>query len=73
MTALADVTEDLAVAALAGYLATWLPGYLATWLPGYLATKAMELVGMRLYELESEKDRQREDAVGTPPRPSISL
>ncbi len=47
MTALTDVTEDLAVAALAGYL----------------ATKAMEPVSMRLYELESEKDRQREDAV----------
>ena len=47
MTALADVTEDLAVAALAGYL----------------ATKAMEPVSMRLYELDSERDRQREDAV----------
>ncbi len=31
--------------------------------PGYLATKAMEPVSIRLYELESEKDRQREDAV----------
>jgi hypothetical protein len=46
MSALTDVTEDLVVAALAGYL----------------ATKAMEPVSMKLYELESEKDRQREDA-----------
>lgn len=47
MTALTDVIEDLVVAALAGYL----------------ATKAMEPVSTRLYELESEKDRNREDAV----------
>jgi hypothetical protein len=47
MSALTDVTEDLVVAALAGYL----------------ATKAMEPVSMKLYELESEEDRQREDAV----------
>jgi hypothetical protein len=47
MSAVADVAEDLVVAALAGYL----------------ATKAMEPVSMKLYELESEKDRQREDAV----------
>ncbi|QJY51129.1 DUF1440 domain-containing protein [Pseudonocardia broussonetiae] len=37
--------EDLAVAALAGYL----------------GTKAMEPVSMKLYELESEADRARED------------
>ncbi len=29
---------------------------------GYLATKAMEPVSMKLYELESEADRAREDA-----------
>lgn len=42
----AEVAEDLAVAALAGYL----------------ATKAMEPVSQKLYELESEADRAREDA-----------
>jgi hypothetical protein len=47
MSALTDATEDLVVAALAGYL----------------ATKAMETVSMKLYELESEEDRQREDAL----------
>ncbi|SDY92841.1 hypothetical protein SAMN05661080_05050 [Modestobacter sp. DSM 44400] len=47
MPAVTDVAEDLAVAAVAGYL----------------ATKAMEPVSMRLYELESEEDRQHEDAV----------
>jgi hypothetical protein len=30
---------------------------------GYLANKAMEPVSMKLYELESDADRQREDAV----------
>ena len=30
---------------------------------GYVATKAMEPVSMKLYELESDADRQREDAV----------
>lgn len=40
------VAEDLAVAALAAYL----------------GTKAMEPVSMRLYELESAQDREREDS-----------
>jgi hypothetical protein len=30
---------------------------------GYVGTKVMEPVGMKLYELESEADRQREDEV----------
>jgi hypothetical protein len=42
----ADAAEDLAVAALAGYL----------------GTKAMEPVSQKLYELESDADRAREDA-----------
>lgn len=41
----AAVTEDLAAASLAGYL----------------GTKAMEPVSMKLYELESEQDRAREN------------
>ncbi len=41
-----DVAEDLAVAAVAGYL----------------ATKAKEPVSMKLYELESEQAKAREDA-----------
>lgn len=44
---LLPLLEDLAVSAVAGYV----------------GTKAMEPVGMKLYELESEADRQREDAV----------
>lgn len=42
-----DAAEDLVVAALAGYL----------------GTKVMEPVSTRLYQLESETDRNREDAV----------
>lgn len=42
----AEPAEDLAVAALAGYL----------------ATKAMEPVSQKLYELESDADRAREDS-----------
>jgi hypothetical protein len=42
----AAVMEDLAVAALAGYL----------------GTKAMEPVSQKVYELESDSDRAREDA-----------
>ena len=30
---------------------------------GYAGTKAMEPIGMKLYELESDADREREDAV----------
>lgn len=43
----APLLEDLAVSAVAGYA----------------GTKAMEPVSMKLYERESEADRQREDAV----------
>jgi len=32
------------------------------WVAGYVGTKAMEPVSMKLYELESEQDRAREDA-----------
>lgn len=32
------------------------------WVGGYVGTKAMEPVSMKLYELESEADRAREDA-----------
>jgi phage gp46-like protein len=31
-------------------------------LAGYVGTKVMEPVGAKLYELESEQDRKREDA-----------
>ncbi|WP_205346838.1 hypothetical protein [Pseudonocardia broussonetiae] len=50
----AAVGEDLAVATLAGYL----------------GTKAMEPVSTKLYELESEVDRAREDTArpGPPDR-----
>lgn len=41
-----SLLEDLAVSAVAGYV----------------GTKAMEPVGMKLYELESKADRDREDA-----------
>jgi uncharacterized membrane protein YagU involved in acid resistance len=32
------------------------------WVAGYVGTKAMEPVSMKLYELEPERDRAREDA-----------
>jgi hypothetical protein len=51
MSAVTEVTEDLVVAALAGYL----------------ATKAMEPVSMKLYELESEADRRRKDTARSGP------
>ena len=41
-----EVLEDLATA----------------WVAGYVGTKAMEPVSMKLYELEPERDRVREDA-----------
>ena len=47
MTTIASTAEDLAVASVAGYV----------------ATKAMEPVGMKLYEWESAAAREREDAV----------
>ena len=46
MPTVRDVTEDLAVAGLAGYV----------------GTKAMEPVSMALYERESEHAKQQEDA-----------
>jgi hypothetical protein len=49
--------EDLAVAAVAGYL----------------ATKAMEPVSEELYELESDTDRAREDAARPGPPYRIAL
>ncbi len=54
MPTVRDVTEDLAVAGLAGYV----------------GTKAMEPVSMALYERESEHAKQQEDAArpGPPTR-----
>lgn len=52
----ADLVKDLPVAAIAGYL----------------GTKAMEPISQKLYELESEADRRREDAVRPGPPAEIA-
>lgn len=44
----------------------------ASLIGGYVATKAMEPVSMKLYEMESEKTREREDSVRPGPPYNIA-